>query len=313
MAARAARSKGGALLQLGMVGLGRMGANMARRLAEGGHTVIGFDPSPESRAVLEAAGMATVESMADLCARLAAPRAVWLMVPSGGPTDASIEALGPLLAPGDMVIDGGNSRYTDSQRHARSLSERGIAFLDCGTSGGIWGLLEGYCLMIGGERADFTRAEPLFATLAPNGGYLHTGPVGSGHFVKMVHNGIEYGMLEAYAEGFGLMAAHELDLDLAAIAHLWEHGSVIRSWLLELGADALEKDARLEGIQGYVEDSGEGRWTVEESIRLGVPTPALAFALFERFRSRQADAWGDRFIAALRKEFGGHAVRSNQG
>jgi 6-phosphogluconate dehydrogenase len=296
-----------------MVGLGRMGANMARRLAEGGHTVIGFDRSPESRAALEGAGLATVESLEDLCPRLEAPRAVWLMVPAGGPTDASIEALGGLLAPGDMVIDGGNSRYTDSQRRAQRLAERGIAFLDCGTSGGIWGLQEGYCLMIGGERAAFSRAEPLFATLAPDGGYLHTGPVGSGHFVKMVHNGIEYGMLEAYAEGFGLMAAHELDLDLAAIARLWEHGSVIRSWLLELGADALGKDARLEGIQGYVEDSGEGRWTVEESIRLGVPTPGLAFALFERFRSRQADAWGDRFIAALRKEFGGHAVRSKQG
>ena len=300
-------------MRLGMVGLGRMGANMARRLAEGGHTVVGCDPSEAARAALQGDRLEVAATLEAVCGALAAPRVVWVMVPAGEATNLTIGTLAGLLAPGDLVIDGGNSRYTDSQRHARELAEHGVGFLDCGTSGGVWGLQEGYCLMVGGDREAFARAEPLFATLAPDHGYLHTGPVGSGHLVKMVHNGIEYGLLEAYAEGFGLMAAHELDLDLAAIARLWEHGSVIRSWLLELGASALERDARLEGIQGYVEDSGEGRWTVEESIRLGIPTPALAFALFERFRSRQADAWGDRFIAALRKEFGGHAVRQKPG
>lgn len=297
-------------MRLGMIGLGRMGANMARRLAEGGHEVVGFDPSAQARAALQGDRLDTADSMEALCAALPQPRTVWVMVPAGEPTNVSIQALAAHLAKGDLVIDGGNSRYTDSQRHGKVLAEHGVGFLDCGTSGGVWGLQEGYCLMVGGERDAFARAEPLFATLAPDKGYLHTGPVGSGHLVKMVHNGIEYGLLEAYAEGFGLMAAHEFDLDLAAIARLWEHGSVIRSWLLELGASALERDARLEGIQGYVEDSGEGRWTVEEAIRLSIPTPGLAFALFERFRSRQNDAWADRFIAALRKEFGGHAVRS---
>ncbi len=294
-----------------MIGLGRMGGNMAKRMLQHGHGVVGFDASPQARAALAEAGGVPVESLDDVVSRLARPRAVWVMVPAGAATEGVIAALASGLTPGDLVIDGGNSRYTDSQRRARQLGEHGLHFLDCGTSGGIWGLQEGYCLMIGGDPEPFARAEPLFAALAPEGGYLHVGPAGSGHFVKMVHNGIEYGIMRAYAEGFELMAAHELPLDLSGIADLWMHGSVIRSWLLELAHDALSKDPQLEGIRGYVEDSGEGRWTVEEAIRLGVSTPALAFALFERFRSRQDDAWADRLIAALRNEFGGHSVRKS--
>ena len=296
-------------MEVGLVGLGRMGANMAKRWLQHGHRVVGFDPdSGARRAVVEAGGMA-VASLEELVAQLSTPRTVWVMVPSGQPAEITIAALGGGLHRGDLIIDGGNCLYTDSQRRARELAEHGVGFLDCGTSGGVWGLQEGYCLMVGGEAEAFARAEPLFASLAPTNGYLHVGPAGAGHFTKMVHNGIEYGMLQAYAEGFELMAAHELPLNLAAIAELWLHGSVVRSWLLELASDALRKDPGLEGIRGYVEDSGEGRWTVQEAVRLGVPVPALAFALFERFRSREADAFGDRFIAALRKEFGGHAVR----
>ena len=296
-------------LQVGMVGLGRMGGNMARRLILGGHPVVAFDPDPAAVAAAAEAGAAPARSLADLVSQLTAPRTVWIMVPAGLPTDKTVETLSHILEEGDTVIDGGNSRYTDSQRHGRLLAARGVEFLDCGTSGGVWGLQEGYCLMVGGSEAAFAHCSPVFSTLAPTGGVLHTGPVGSGHYVKMIHNGIEYGMLEAYAEGFELLAGHEFPLDLAAIADLWQHGSVVRSWLLDLAGDALKKDPRLEGIRGYVEDSGEGRWTVEEAIRLGVPVPALAFSLFERFRSRQEDAWSDRFIAALRNEFGGHAVR----
>lgn len=292
-----------------MVGLGRMGGNMARRLLGGGHRVVAFDPGAEARQGVAAAGAETVCSLEELVAHLAAPRVVWLMVPAGPATEANVEALGRLLQRGDVLIDGGNSRYTDSQARARRLGAAGVTLLDCGTSGGIWGLQEGYCLMVGGDEGAFRRCEPVFATLAPDHGYLRTGPSGSGHYVKMIHNGIEYGMLEAYAEGFELMDHHEFDLDLAAIAGLWQHGSVVRSWLLQLAEAALRQHPDLEGIRGYVEDSGEGRWTVEEAIRLGVPVPALAFSLFERFRSRQQDAWSDRFIAALRNQFGGHAVR----
>ena len=296
-------------MEVGMIGLGRMGGQMAQRLLLGGHRVIAYDRNPAAVAAAVAAGALGANSLADLVARCQPPRVVWVMLPAGEPTEETIEALRHILDRGDTVVDGGNSRYTDSQRRGQRLAERGIRFLDCGTSGGIWGLREGYCLMVGGDPDDFRRLEPIFATLAPPGGYLHTGPVGSGHYVKMIHNGIEYGMLEAYAEGFELLAAHEYAFDLAAIAELWLHGSVVRSWLLELAAKALREHPGLEGIQGYVEDSGEGRWTVEEAIRLGVPLPALAFSLFERFRSRQEDAWSDRFIAALRAEFGGHPVR----
>ena len=298
-------------VEVGMVGLGRMGGNMAKRLLGGGHRIVAFEPSPEAVAGAVEAGATGAKSLADLVSKLTAPRTVWLMVPAGRITDTTIETLSHILENGDAVIDGGNSRYTDSRHHGRLLAERGIDFLDCGTSGGIWGLQEGYCLMIGGDEATFARYAPLFACLAPANGFLYTGPVGSGHYVKMIHNGIEYGMLEAYAEGFELLAGHEFQLDLPAIADLWQHGSVIRSWLLELAAAALKKDPKLERIRGYVEDSGEGRWTVEEAIRLGVPVPALAFSLFERFRSRQEDAWSDRFIAALRNQFGGHAVKES--
>ena len=293
-----------------MVGLGRMGGAMARRLQAAGHTVVGFDPGAEARSAFAAAGGACQATLEDLVARLSAPRVVWVMVPSGGPVEETLGRLGRLLRRGDMVIDGGNSRYTDSRRRAAELAELGIAFLDCGTSGGVWGLREGYCLMVGGESETFAAAEPLFSALAPAGGYLHTGAAGSGHFVKMIHNGIEYGMLQAYAEGFELLHGHEFDLDLRRIADLWLHGSVVRSWLLELAARALAGNPELEGIRGYVEDSGEGRWTVEEAVRLGVPVPSLAFSLFARFRSRTEDAWGDRFIAVMRGEFGGHAVRT---
>ena len=292
-----------------MVGLGRMGANMAKRLVQSGHQVVGFDRSPEARQAAVDSGATAAASLEDLVVQLSAPRIVWVMVPAGDPTETAIMDLRQTLQDGDLIIDGGNSRYTDSQARARALKESGIAFLDCGTSGGVWGLQEGYCLMVGGDPDSFRRARPLFACLAPDNGYLHVGPVGAGHFAKMVHNGIEYGMLQAYAEGFELMASHELPLDLPAIATLWMHGSVVRSWLLELAGEALRKDPDLRGIRGYVEDSGEGRWTVQEAIRLGVSVPALAFSLFERFRSRQEDAWSDRFIAALRNEFGGHAVR----
>ena len=292
-----------------MVGLGRMGGNMTLRLLGGGHRVVVYDPDAKATQAVAAQGAVVACDLGELVAHLTPPRAVWVMVPAGEATQATLDALAGLLQAGDVVIDGGNSRYTDTQRRAATLAEAGLTLLDAGTSGGIWGLREGYCLMVGGQEAACQRLAPIFTTLAPDAGYLRTGPAGSGHYVKMIHNGIEYGMLEAYAEGFELMAAHEYDLDLSAIAELWQHGSVVRSWLLELAGRALAEDPRLEGIRGYVEDSGEGRWTVEEAIRLGVPLPALAFSLFERFRSRQEDAWSDRFIAALRNQFGGHAVR----
>jgi len=296
-------------MQVGMVGLGRMGGNMVRRLLGARHAVVAFDPAAPAVAAAVEAGAGGAGSLEELVGRLDAPRTVWVMVPAGGPTAATVERLAQLLHSGDLVIDGGNSRFTDSQQHGARLAAAGIEFLDCGTSGGVWGLQEGYCLMVGGSAAAFERARPLFAALAPTDGYLHTGAVGSGHFVKMIHNGIEYGMLQAYAEGFELLQAHELPLDLHAIADLWQHGSVVRSWLLELAARALADNPTLEGIRAYVQDSGEGRWTVEEAVRLGVPVPALAFSLFARFRSRQEEAWGDRFIAVVRNQFGGHAVK----
>ena len=300
-------------MEVGIIGLGRMGGSLTERLVRGGHEVVAFDRNAEAVSAAAALGARPATSLADLVARCRAPRVCWVMLPAGAPTEQTIQALYHILDVDDVVVDGGNSRYTDSQRRGALLADRGVHFLDCGTSGGVRGLRTGYCLMVGGAPEAFRRLEPVFATLGPQHGYLHTGPVGTGHYVKMIHNGIEYGMLQAYAEGFELMARHEFDLDLAAIAHLWQHGSVVRSWLLELAAEALGKDSKLEGIRGYVEDSGEGRWTVEEAIRLGVPLPALAFSLFERFRSRQEDAWGDRFIAALRQEFGGHAVRMREG
>src|SRR5213596_1850857 len=297
-------------MQLGMVGLGRMGGNMTTRLLRNGHEVVAYarDPASVDRAAKE--GAVPAKSLEDLVAKLAPPRHVWLMIPSGAPVTETIGALVLLLERDDAIIDGGNSYYRDSIRRAGELSQKGLHFIDCGTSGGIWGLENGFCLMIGGDEGAFRRMEPIFATLAPPDGYAHVGPPGAGHFVKMVHNGIEYGMLQAYAEGFELLDASRYELDLRRIASLWNQGSVVRSWLLELAELALERDPKLSTIQGYVEDSGEGRWTVFEAIEHGVPATALAHALFARFRSRQEESFGAKLIAALRKEFGGHAVKT---
>jgi 6-phosphogluconate dehydrogenase len=292
-----------------MIGLGRMGGNMAQRLAAGGHQVVGFnrDPLPHGRAA--EMGIAISSDLSSLVNQLRAPRVVWIMVPAGKPTQDSVDALAGLLAAGDLIIDGGNTRYTDDIARAEALKPKGIHYMDAGTSGGIWGLTEGYCLMLGGEAEDFARVEPVLKTLAPPDGYLHCGPVGAGHFVKMVHNGIEYGMMQAYAEGFEIMQASRYALDLGRIAHLWNRGSVVRSWLLELTALALEQDPGLEKLQAWVEDSGEGRWTVEESIATSVPAPVIALSLQMRFRSRQENSFGARMLAAMRQQFGGHAVK----
>ncbi|MBI4261497.1 MAG: decarboxylating 6-phosphogluconate dehydrogenase [Actinobacteria bacterium] len=298
-------------MKLGMVGLGRMGGNMTVRLVGAGHEVVAFDPSPDAVARAVGGGAAGVSSLEELVAALEPPRTVWLMVPAGEVTESSVAALGGLLAVGDVVVDGGNSNFRESQRRARELAERGIAFLDCGTSGGVWGLANGYCLMVGGDREAFERVEPAFADLAPEDGYAHVGPAGAGHFVKMVHNGIEYGLLAAYGEGFEIMHASEFDLDLAEIAGIWRYGSVVRSWLLELLHGALERDPGLETVRGYVEDSGEGRWTVLEAIAESVPAPLTALALFSRFASRQEESFAAKTVAALRREFGGHAVQED--
>lgn len=299
-------------MELGMVGLGRMGGNMAQRIINGGHKVVAFDPSEEARQSLAGIGGEAVASLAELVAGLASPKAVWVMVPAGDVTETTINQLADVLGPGDVVLDGGNANYKDSIRRAAALKERGLSFLDVGTSGGIWGLAEGYSLMIGGEAETFRRLEPIFQTLAPasDKGYGHVGPAGAGHFVKMVHNGIEYGLMQAYAEGFELMKAkEELGLDLGQISRIWQHGSVVRSWLLDLTADALEENAELEGIQAYVDDSGEGRWTVDESVELGVPIPVITLSLQARFRSRQEQPYGPKLLAAMRNQFGGHAIK----
>jgi 6-phosphogluconate dehydrogenase len=292
-----------------MVGLGRMGANMSLRLLRGGHEIVAYDRSPEPAQSLKSEGAIPAESLEDLVAKLKAPRHVWVMVPSGPPVTETLEKLAPLLDKGDCIIDGGNSNYKDSIARGQALEQRGLDFLDCGTSGGIWGLDNGFCLMIGGPEGAFRRMEPVFQTLAPPDGYAYMGPSGSGHYVKMVHNGIEYGLLQAYAEGFELLDASSYDLDLHRIAGLWGKGSVVRSWLLELAEAALEKDPDLEQIAGYVEDSGEGRWTIQEAMDRDVPAVVLAYSLFARFRSRQKESFGAKLIAALRQEFGGHSVR----
>ena len=292
-------------MQVGMVGLGRMGANMAERLRSRDHDVIGYDRNPET---------SDVASLDELVGRLEKPRTIWSMVPSGDPTEETIHSLAELLDEGDLVVDGGNSYFRDSIRRAEELIGRGILFCDAGVSGGIWGLAEGYCLMVGGDDEAIQRLEPALAALAPEGGYSHVGPVGAGHFVKMVHNGIEYGLLQAYGEGFQLLQASTEfpDLDLSQIAEVWRHGSVVRSWLLDLAARALEQDPGLEGIRGYVEDSGEGRWSVIEAVRSGVPVPAIADSLFARFDSRDDDPFAMKLIAALRQQFGGHGVVKEQ-
>ena len=296
-------------MELGMIGLGRMGANMTERLVMGGHRVISFDRSPEAIQRVVDIGAVGAHSLADFVKQLSLPRAIWLMVPSGDPVDQTIEQLLPSLSKGDVVIDGGNSNYKDSIRRAAKLKQQSMHFVDAGTSGGIWGLKNGYCMMIGGEPDVVARLEPIFKTLAPKDGYLHVGPNGAGHFVKMIHNGIEYGMLQAYGEGFELLKVSQFDLDLEKISHLWNQGSVVRSWLLELAESAFEKDPKLLSIKDYVEDSGEGRWTVEEAIEKSVPVPVLMLSLFARFASRQEDSFAAKVIAALRNEFGGHAVK----
>jgi 6-phosphogluconate dehydrogenase len=301
-------------MNLGMIGLGKMGANMAQRLVRGGHRVVGFDFGEDARAHAAAVGIEPVESLPQLIAALPAPRAVWLMVPAGGAVDSTIEALIHLLTAGDIVIDGGNSNYRDSQQRAESLVEHGIAFVDVGTSGGVWGLDNGYSLMIGGDATSVATLLPLFKTLAPSpiSGWGHVGPNGAGHFTKMIHNGIEYGMMQAYAEGFSVLKHKtEFDLDLHQVATIWQDGSVVRSWLLDLTANLLSKDAQLENIAPYVTDSGEGRWTVAEAIELGVAAPVMTLALLQRLRSRDAESFSDRMLAGLRNEFGGHAVKKS--
>jgi len=284
---------------------------MVERLLAGGHSVAVYDLSRDARRAAAAKGASDAASLDDLARALAPPRAVWVMVPAGNPTEETIRALASLLAGNDVIIDGGNSYYKDDVRRADELKPRGIHYLDVGTSGGVWGLKHGYCLMIGGERPIFERLEPAFKTLAPPDGYAYVGGHGAGHYVKMIHNGIEYGLMQAYAEGFELLHASEFQLDLAAIAHLWNQGSVVRSWLLELAELALRADPRLEGIKGYVEDSGEGRWTVEDALEKNVPAPTIALSLFGRFRSRQGDPFADRMLAALRNAFGGHPLRKS--
>ncbi|MCH8102127.1 MAG: decarboxylating 6-phosphogluconate dehydrogenase [Chloroflexi bacterium] len=299
-------------MQIGMIGLGRMGGNMARRLMRGGHDVVAYDPNPAAVEGLTAEGAAGAGSLADLKSALSKPRAVWVMVPDGAPTDTTIGELGKMLDAGDTVIDGGNSNYKDSIRHSEELAGAGITFLDAGTSGGIWGLAEGYSMMVGGDRAAYERLESIFKTLAPSEdtGHGYVGPAGAGHFTKMIHNGIEYGMMQSFAEGFEILKAkEELKLDLAQIAEIWREGSVVRSWLLDLIAEALHEDADLSTIQAYVDDSGEGRWTVEESIALSVPAPVIAASLQARFRSRQDQPYGAKLLAAMRNKFGGHAIK----
>jgi 6-phosphogluconate dehydrogenase len=298
-------------MQIGMIGLGRMGGNMTTRLLRDGHEVVAYARHADAVEAAAKQGAVPAKDLQDLVAKLAPPRHVWLMVPSGAPVTDTIAALVPLLSAGDVIVDGGNSYYRDSIRRAEELAAKGLQFVDCGTSGGVWGLENGYCLMIGAEREVIERLQPVFTTLAPVDGWLHVGPAGAGHFVKMVHNGIEYGMLQAYGEGFELLDASRFELDLPRIAALWNRGSVVRSWLLELAELALEKDPDLSSIRGYVEDSGEGRWTVVEAIEHDVPATVLAHSLFARFRSRQDDSFGAKLIAALRQEFGGHAVKAD--
>jgi 6-phosphogluconate dehydrogenase len=298
-------------MEIAMIGLGRMGANMAQRLMRGGHRVVGYDPADAARASLEKNGTETAASLEQMVAKLKAPRTVWLMVPAGEITDSTIANLMPLLAAGDTIIDGGNSNYRDTQRRAGMTAQRKIQYVDSGTSGGIWGLAEGYSLMIGGDEAVVERLRPIFETLAPakDQGWGRVGPVGSGHYTKMVHNGIEYGLMQAYAEGFSILQhKSEFKLDLHQIAEIWRYGSVVRSWLLDLTANALEKNPTLKGIAPYVADSGEGRWTVADAIELGVSAPVITLSLLERLRSRDNDSFSDKLLAAMRNQFGGHEI-----
>jgi len=298
-------------MKLGLIGLGKMGGQMVERLLGGGHSVVVYDKSPEPVKKLVAEGAIGANSLGDMAQKLDKPRIVWCMVPSGDITLQTIRAVATELSAGDIIIDGGNSFYKDSKRTAQELSKKGINFLDAGTSGGIWGLKNGYCLMVGGPQPVFKTVEPILKTLAPQDGYLYAGPSGAGHFVKMVHNGIEYGLLQAYAEGFEIMKASEYKLDFAKVSHLWNQGSVVRSWLLELAESAFKNNPDLRGIAPYVVDSGEGRWTVAEAIEKNVPAPVITLSLLERLRSRDQECFGDKVVAALRNEFGGHAIKKD--
>jgi len=297
-------------MHLGMVGLGRMGANMTTRLLRGGHSVVAFDRNAEAVQGSVKDGAAAAASLEDLLARLPKPRIVWIMVPSGPPTESTIDALLAVMEPGDIIIDGGNSKYTDGMTRAQRAKTKGVAFIDAGTSGGVWGLENGYCLMVGGDDVAVRHCEPIFKTLAPTDGYAHVGPSGAGHFSKMVHNGIEYGMLAAYGEGFEILEKSPFDYDLGQLAELWTHASVVRSWLLDLAVLAFKADPGLKNIRGYVDDTGEGRWTVEAAIDQSVPAPCITLALLSRFVSRQEESFSAKVVAALRNQFGGHAVKA---
>ncbi|MBI4844061.1 MAG: decarboxylating 6-phosphogluconate dehydrogenase [Nitrospirae bacterium] len=297
-------------MRIGFIGLGRMGMKMVQRLLEAGHEVIVHDRTPEKIKTAKKFGAAGASSAEELAGKLGSPRVIWVMVPAGEATAGTIKNITAFLRKGDILIDGGNSFYKDSMKRAEALKEQGIHFLDIGTSGGIWGLKRGYCMMIGGNKGIFKKVEPILKSLAPEDGYAYVGPNGAGHFVKMVHNGIEYALLQGYAEGFEILnAKKEFNLDLKQISGLWNHGSVIQSWLLELAKEAFDKDPKLKSIKGYVEDSGEGRWTVAEAIEQDVPAPLITLSLLERFRSRRDDSFSAKVIAALRREFGGHAVK----
>ncbi len=300
-------------MELGLIGLGRMGAGMARRLLRNGHRVVVNNRSPDPIKALEGEGAVGAYSVEELVGALAAPRAIWVMLPAGDVTEQMIDTLAPLLTPGDTIIDGGNTNFHDDMRRAEKLKAHSIHYVDQGTSGGIWGLEKGFCLMVGGDVEVVRRLEPAFTTLAPENGYAHVGPVGAGHFVKMVHNGIEYGMMQAYAEGFEILRAkNDFSLNLHQIAGVWNHGSVVRSWLLELTEEAFRQDPDLSGLRGYVDDSGEGRWTIQAAIDLDVPAPVITLSLFERFHSRQPESFAAKVLAAMRKGFGGHAVKKTE-
>jgi len=296
-------------MQIGFVGLGRMGLNMVTRLTRGGHQVVAYDRSADAVAKAGTASARGVASLDALVGALTPPRAVWVMVPAGEPTESTIATLASKLEPGDAIVDGGNTNFHDDVRRAESLRPKGIHYVDAGTSGGIWGLQEGYCLMVGGDADVCRRLEPIFLTLAPENGYLRVGGHGAGHYVKMIHNGIEYGLMQAYAEGFELMHESPYQVDVGRVAALWNHGSVVRSWLLDLIARALAEDRDLSTLEGYVEDSGEGRWTVQEAVERNIPVPTLTAALFTRYRSRKTNPFSERLLAAMRNQFGGHAVK----
>ncbi len=299
-------------MHVGFIGLGRMGSNMVRRLLRDGHSIVAYNRTPEKTREIAGEGAEAAFTIAELVQKLEKPRVAWIMVPAGAATEAQIVELMEHLEPGDTIVDGGNTNFHDDIRRHADLAAKGIRYVDAGVSGGIWGLKIGFCLMVGGEREAVEPLEPIFRSLAPENGYLHAGPPGAGHYVKMVHNGIEYGLMQAYAEGFEILHASDYPLDLAALADLWNHGSVIRSWLLELAADAFRSNGQdLPNLKGWVADSGEGRWTVQEAIERDVPAPIITLALQTRFRSRQDDSYGAKVLAALRNEFGGHAVKSS--